>query len=182
MVAGIDYHGLGVLLRSLPARSWESAGSCPSVKRLQSTGADLLTEVELDGPARMSAPPTDTEFRVRQGMSGADDAGRRDYDKQHPVLLPPGKGPADGTAVDFMADSRTSAETHTGRRKGGGQVQEDPLRMLRASGRRTSGRDIQSKGIWAAIRRVALICSGRSRRSASSKNCPTLSESCLHGG
>lgn len=163
MVAGIDYDGLGGLLRSLPARKLGirrvlPVGKAFAVYKVRTAWSKTELDVALARTER-STGPGHRQFRVRtRNVAARDDAGRRDFTINSILFsFRLKKGRLTGTVADFhggLADLRRKLIRGVG--KAEDRFREDPLRMLRAIRQKNERKGYSiERNTWAAIRCVA---------------------------
>jgi tRNA nucleotidyltransferase/poly(A) polymerase len=163
MVSGMDFEGLGKLLRSLPAKRLGilrifPVGKAFAVFKVRTTWAEEEIDVALARSER-STGPGHREFDVRtKDVDAREDAARRDLTINSLLIaLRTERGRLTGSVVDFfggLADLRRRMIRGVGNPED--RFREDPLRMLRAIRQKNERRGYAiEKETWASIRRVA---------------------------
>ena len=163
MVSGMDFEGLGKLLRSLPAkrlgiRRILPAGKAFAVYKVRTAWAEEDIDVALARSER-STGPGHREFDVRtEDVDAWEDAARRDLTINSLLIaLRTERGRLIGKVVDFfggLEDLRRKLLRGVGEPED--RFREDPLRLLRAIRQKNERRGYSiEKETWAAIRRVA---------------------------
>src|SRR3990170_7734230 len=163
MVSGMDFEGLGKLLRSLPAKRLGilrifPVGKAFAVFKVRTAWVEEEIDVALARSER-STGPGHREFDIRtKDVDAREDASRRDF-MINSLLFALGteSGLLTGAVVDFfggLADLRRRRIRGVGNPED--RFREDPLRMLRAIRQKNERRGYSiEKETWASIRRVA---------------------------
>jgi tRNA nucleotidyltransferase/poly(A) polymerase len=163
MVSGMDFEGLGKLLRSLPAKRLGilrifPVGKAFAVFKVRTVWAEEEIDVALARSER-STGPGHREFDIRtMDVDAREDAARRDFTINSLLFsLGTESGLLTGAVVDFfggLADLRRRMIRGVGNPED--RFREDPLRMLRAIRQKNERRGYSiEKETWASIRRVA---------------------------
>ncbi len=163
MVSGMEFEGLGKLLRSLPAkrlgiRRILPAGKAFAVYKVRTAWAEQDIDVALARSER-STEPGRCEFDVRmEDVDAREDAARRDLTINSLLIaLRMERGRLTGSVVDFfggLEDLRRKLLRGVGKPED--RFREDPLRLLRAIRQKHERRGYAiEKETWSTIRRVA---------------------------